>query len=267
MRQKRSRRPAAGRIAVLLLLIVGAAALAWYFLLRPQSASQPAAASTAAGEAGVSPPSALGAAAPMELPAVDTSDEFVRRLVGRLSAHPQFARWLVTDELVRRFVGTVADLARGASPAPHVGFMRPEDPFRVRESLGDLVIDPTGYRRYDAIATTFESLDTEGTAELIRTLRPLFVEAHRELGLPSGRTFDGDLRRAIANVLAVQVPERPPVVVRSEEGWVYADPALEDGPAAAKHLLRMGAAHAGRIQAKLAALAAALDMMPEEPTG
>src|SRR5690349_13901010 len=40
---------------------------------------------------------------PLALPALDGSDAFLRGLVGSLSAHPQLARWLVTDELARRF--------------------------------------------------------------------------------------------------------------------------------------------------------------------
>ncbi len=194
---------------------------------------------------------------PIVLPAVDTSDAFTRGMIATLSRHPQFARWLVTDELVRRFVATIADLAQGSSPMPHLRFMAPAEPFAVRESAGRTVIDPAGYRRYDRVAEVFESLDTQGTARLIRRMQPLFEEAHRELGL-SDRSFGDDLARAFANLLAVNVADRPVAVVRDESLWIYEEPGLERRSSAAKHLMRMGPRNAQRVQAKLAELAAAL---------
>lgn len=262
LRPRRSRGP--GTVAGVILLVVALAAAGWYFFLRsPDVVEAPGLAAADPG-ADPAPPVGLSDDGPLTLPAVDTSDVFVRRLIAGLSAHPQFAEWLVTDELARRFVATIAALAQGTSPTPQLRFMMPGEPFRVRNASSGMIIDATSYQRYDAISTTFASLDTEGTATLIRRLSPLFEEAHRELGLPN-RTFEGDLRQAIANVLAVEVPERAPVVVRGEDGWVYADPALESAPPAARHLIRMGPENAARIQGKLAELAAALGMQPGAP--
>lgn len=263
LRPRRSRGP--GVVAGVILLVVALAAAGWYFFLRPADGVEaPGLAAADPGVAPASPGPGLADDGPLTLPAVDTSDIFVRRLIAGLSAHPQFAEWLVTDELARRFVATIAALAQGTSPTPQLRFMMPGEPFRVRNASSGMMIDATSYQRYDAMSATFASLDTEGTATLIRRLTPLFEEAHRELGLP-GRTFEGDLRQAIANVLAVQVPERAPLVVRGEEGWMYADPALESAPPAARHLIRMGPVNAARIQDKLAELAAALGVQPGAP--
>lgn len=260
LRQRRSRRPLI--IAVMAILLLGAAGLVWY--LRSGDDATPSAPQTIAGDPGDPGPGMFPVDDTLDLPAVDTSDSFVRRLIAGLSAHPQFAQWLVTDELARRFVTAVAALAQGGSPAPQLDFMAPADPFRVRETAGDLVIDPTSYLRYDGMVDTFVSLDTDGTARVIRQLSPLFERAHQELGLP-GRTFRGDLERAIQNLLSVQVPERPPVVVAGENAWEYADPALENAPAAAKHLMRMGPANAVRVQTRLAELADALGIGAPAP--
>lgn len=250
LRPRRSRGP---RIALIIIGLMAAAGAAWYFLRPADEAPPPLAVPVAR----TTPSETLASDVPIDLPAVDTSDAFMRRFIAGLSAHPQFAAWLVTDELVRRFVGTIADLAYGSSPTPHLRFMESGEPFRVRESSGNRVIDPTSYLRYNTIAATFASLDTEGTVRLIRRLHPLFDEAHAELGLID-RTFDGDLERAINNLLAVEVPARPPVVVRGELGWLYEDGALESRSAAAKHLMRMGPENALIVQTKLAELAAAL---------
>jgi len=76
----------------------------------------------------IAPPVAEQAPAPLEkapleigdLPQLDDSDGWLRGLVGQLSAHPELAEWLVTDEMIRRFVAAVDNLAEGTSPRSHL---------------------------------------------------------------------------------------------------------------------------------------------------
>lgn len=198
----------------------------------------------------------------LEIPELDSSDGFIRDVGSNLSERPGWARWLVGDGVVRRFVTAVVRVSGGASPAPVLEFLEPEEDFRVRESGGETVIDPASYRRYDALAATFASLDTRRTAWLFRQIHPLFEEAHRELGFPEG-TFDATLARAVENVLAVEVPDGPLRVVADQGVYRFRDPALESRSPAAKQLLRMGPENALRVQAKLRELAAALEISTE----
>jgi len=195
----------------------------------------------------------------VDLPPLDRSDALVRDLVSRLSAHPQLARWLVTDDLVERFVVTVVTLAGGGSPASHLDFMEPEGDFQVRQAQESLFIAPASFRRYDLIAETFGSLDTRGTAQLYRQLRPLFEEAYAELGIPD-LTFDQMMGRALDNLLAVPIPDEPVEVVPEEGFYEFRDAYLEDLDPAAKHLLRMGPENARRVQRKLMELDEALGL-------
>jgi hypothetical protein len=196
---------------------------------------------------------------PLALPELDASDAFVRDLVAELSSHPRLAAWLANDALVHRFVAGTANIANGTSPAPNVPFLAPGAAFRVAQSGGRMFIDPASYRRYDLLAATFVSLDTEGVARLYRQLHPLLREAHGELGLPAP-SFDAVLTDAVDNVLAVEVPEGPVEIVPATTGtgFEFADAGLERRSAAAKHLLRMGPENARRVQAKLREIAGAL---------
>jgi hypothetical protein len=66
------------------------------------------------------------AAAPAEpLPALDASDALVRTLLQQLSSHPQFAEWLLTNDLVRKFTSIVDRIAIGASPSKPASFAKP----------------------------------------------------------------------------------------------------------------------------------------------
>lgn len=255
----RQRSPRRGPVLAGIALALAIIAAAFWYLRRPGTEPGPASADMPADTARAPASAALDSVPPLDLPALDTSDAFIRRFAGQLSAHPQIARWLVSDELVRRFVTTIADLASGMSPRPHLRFMEPQGEFSVQDTGGRIVVDPASYRRYDLMAETFASLDTRGTATLLRQLHPLFVEAHRELGLPD-RTFDGDLRAAISTVLTTPVLDTPLEVRRVEAAYTFVDPVHENRPSAQKHLIRMGPQNARRVQEKLAAIAAAMGL-------
>jgi hypothetical protein len=241
---------------VVLLVLVVLLGGAWYWFATRDGESGPvdgpAAADTA--ERAAAPDSAI------DLPSLSASDEFVRRAAAELSARPRLAEWLATDSLVRSFVGAVVKVSAGLSPRDELDFMEPEGSFGVREpDPGAVVIDTASYDRYDPIVATFVSLDTDGTAELYRRLRPLFQEAYRDFGFQN--SFDGALAGAVETLLAVPVPQGPvELVPAGVRGYEYRDPELEGLSPAQKHLLRMGPRNIERVQAKLRRLVEALEL-------
>lgn len=264
LRRRRSSRNRTGAIVgavVVLLLAVGGI---WYWLQSRDATPTPDGAAPTAGE--FMPADTLPEGPALDLPPLDASDEFIRNLVAGLSEHPQFARWLVTDELAHRFVTSVVNVAGGSTPVSQVPFLVPEEEFAVQETSEGYVIDPASYGRYDLLAETFVSVDTQGTARLYRGLHPLFEEAYGELGLPD-RTFDETLAVAIGNLLAVEVPDREVRVVPGE-GIIYefVDPSLEGLSHAQRHMYRLGPENARRVQEKLRELADALGIDPQ-PAG
>lgn len=256
-RRRGSQLPIGGVIAgvVLLALVVGGA---WYWL-RPGAEAPPVpTGATLPDPDPTIPPPALEF---VDLPPLDASDEFVRRLVAGLSAHPQLARWLVTDDLVRRFVGVVVDLAGGANPSEHLRFMAPTEGFVAETSGGRTVLSAASQRRYDLLAATYTSLDTRGSARLFQDLRPLVEEAYRELGLPT--PFDEVLAMAVRTLVEARPVDGTLDVLGAEGIYVFTDPSIEERRGAEKVLLRMGPANTRRIQAKTRELANELGI----PTG
>src|SRR6478735_10680462 len=138
--------------AMAVLVLVGAAGALYWSGNRPKPSpaeTKPA----AAGAPAVPTRTPLGVETPaVDLPPLDQSDAFVRDLVSGLSSHPAVTAWLATTGLIRNFVVVVENLAPGVTPARHLRVLAPRGPFRVIENEGDIVIDPAGYRRYDAIA-------------------------------------------------------------------------------------------------------------------
>jgi flagellar basal body-associated protein FliL len=188
---------------------------------------------------------------------LDESDALVRDLVEELSSHPKLALWLMTDDIIRKFVAAVDNIANGHNPKPQIDFFKPEGSFLVKEEDGETFIDPESYRRYDSVAEVFLSLDTKGCATLYKKLRPTMQDAYKELGYPEG-DFQTTLRKAIRELLNVPIVNKNIHVVKDVVTYKMTDPELESLSQAQKQLLRMGPENVRRIQAKLKDIAQAL---------
>ncbi|MEL7060372.1 MAG: DUF3014 domain-containing protein [Acidobacteriota bacterium] len=195
----------------------------------------------------------------LDLPPLDGSDPVVRSELARLSNDPLLVRWLAAEDLARRFVGAVDATARGEGAREQLKFLAPGGTFAVDASGERTVVDDRNFRRFDPLVDLFTRLDIGLVARAYSDLEPLFEEAYVEIGEP-GTTFRGQLRRAIDRLLAVEVPQRKPELVRYRGAWRYADPQLEALPAADKQLLRLGPERARRMQEKLSFLRDALDL-------
>lgn len=209
-------------------------------------------------QVGTSPPADLGEAAGVEtaLPAVDESDPIVRELVSQLSSNPELARWLVTEDLVRRFAAAVANVALGESPSAHLEFLAPDEQFAVRETEAGLFVASRSYARYDLFGDVFAALDVEGTASLYATLKPLIEQAYRDLGYDDA--FDDALDMAFERLLEVPAVAARVSLNRRVIAYEFRDPELEGLDAAQRHFLRMGPRNVRMVQAKLRELAPAL---------
>jgi Protein of unknown function (DUF3014) len=194
-----------------------------------------------------------------DLPSLDASDAFLRKLAAGLSSNPGWSKWLLTDRLAQRFVASVDNIAEGRSPKPHLGVLAASGDFKVRERGDAATVDPASYRRYDAVAGVIASLDVKGSAQLYQETRPLFADAYKALGYPD-RNFDDALAKAIRQLLATPEPSGDLALRAAVKSWKLADPTLEDLTPAQKHLLRMGPENERKIKQKLRELAEALNL-------
>jgi hypothetical protein len=234
-------------VAVAVLSVVGG----WYWLRSSRDA--PARPGTAAGPA-PAPGAPTAAETGTPLPPLGEMDPLVRQLVSALSSHPRVLAWLTTDDLVRNVAVSVQNVADGATPSRHLKPVAPEGAFLVTKKDGRTVLDPRGYRRYDAHADAVASLDAAGVARLYATLKPRLEEAHKELS--PGGSFDASLQRAIATLVSTPIIEDPVPVEPDCALYKFADPTLEALTPAQRQLLRMGPRNMRLIQQKLREIAA-----------
>lgn len=244
-------------IAACVLLVVVAG---WWWWSRrdvaPEIAASPEQAAQAVVEPELEPEEEPSE--PFAVPELDASDVVVRELAAALSANPEFAAWLINEDLVRRFVVAVDNIAEGQTPRAHLGFMAPKSGFRTWEAEGKLHISPTSFRRYDPVTEAFVSIDTKGAIGLFRRLEPLAQEAYRELGYPQ-QSFEDAVRRAAGMVLETPLTDGPIELEAAVRSYRFADPGLEALDPVQKQLLRFGPRNLEKIQTKVRALLQELD--------
>jgi hypothetical protein len=249
--------PLAIATGVVALALLGV--LAWGFLSRRAED----AAGREASEAAAGPPTAKPTPAPPEpLPGLDASDALVREAVAQLSARPEVVVWLANDDLIRRFVAAVDNVAEGRSPRSHVEFLAPKGRFLVIGEGLSLRGDASSERRYDTLAAVVDSLDVEGSVHVYNRLEPLLESAYRDLGHPEGG-FGERLTRAISELLAAPVVSGAPGLELHVFSYHYTDPELEGLSDAQKQLLRMGPRNVKLVQAKLREMALSLGIAPD----
>jgi len=251
-------------LAVAILALIALAAILYYFFIMKKPgapAPAPAAVTTAPAEAEMAP--AGPGMEPLAFPAVPlaASDDAVRQFAVALTADPEFGRWLLTKDLIRKFVVSVDNVANGLSPKGHIDFFSPAGDFRVSRTTGGTFLDPAAYSRYGAVVGVAQSLDAKAAARLYRAVEPLLQEAYNELGYP-GVDFDDTLVRAMSELLETPVVTGPIRLEQKVLSYAMADETLEALSAAQKQLLRMGPKGVEIVQGKIRELAAALGIAP-----
>jgi len=195
---------------------------------------------------------------PVDLPPLDQMDAFLRPLLAALSARPELARWLATDDLVGQLAMAIDQASNGGSPARDFKVIAPASPFTTARRGTRRTIDPASYQRYDGLVETVTSTDASTVARIVKQIRPRLNDAYRGLGHPEGNV-DPAIRKAIDILLDTPVVKDPVEVVDSGAGWEFADPDLEELTPSQKQLLRMGPAHVDAMLVWLRALKSALD--------
>lgn len=194
----------------------------------------------------------------IDLPPLNASDAIVRGWISALSANRDFAHWLIPDQLIRKFVAAVDNIAADEDPIAHIRHLAPPTRFEAMGPRNALVADPKSYRRFDAFASVAASIDATTAARLYLNLGPLFDDAYAELGHSKGE-FHQTLMRALGHLLATPVSPRRFDLVRQKVSLAFADPQLEALAPAQKMMIRMGPDNRAQVQAKLEEFRAALE--------
>ncbi|MFT2092727.1 DUF3014 domain-containing protein [Paraglaciecola sp. 2405UD69-4] len=188
---------------------------------------------------------------------LDVSDGTVKTKLLTLTDYDAFARLLINDALLERFVIMTTTLADQDIAANNRLLSQPEKPFRTYRQADKEWIDPASYKRYTPYVDVFESLEAASLVELYKEYKPAINDIFAEIGSPYD-SFDDKLSDAIDILL--DTPEVPvPVEVYTDSVmYKYSDERIESLSAPQKQLLRTGPENMRRIKAKLREIQASL---------
>jgi hypothetical protein len=245
------------RAAVLAVVICAIAAGAYFWL---QSAHEaPRGVPAARPEA---PPKPAAKAAPQilfpvpqagnspSLPSLELSDTAVRTVLDSLFGRTNFEEFFSPRDIIRRIVATVDNLPREKAAQRLMPVKSARGPFVVAGQGDDRAIGAGNAARYLPFVVLAESVDTGKLVAAYVQYYPLFQQAYRELGYPSGH-FNDRLVEVIDHLRAAPDVEGPVKLVQPKVLYEFADPELEARSAGQKIMIRIGRENAARLKAKL----------------
>jgi len=251
----------AGLILVLLLVIAGGVVLLTG-IWPPEEESTappvttapppppPAPVITELEEPAVEPPPPPPAPVEEPLPRLEESDDAVRDAVGDIPLGTAGQQYLIPGNIIERSASLIYLMAQGDVPYRLLPVSRPKAAFPISDDGTQVVTDPAGFERYNALTQWLQSLDLESLLSSLEWFIPLFREAWSYYGEDSA-AFDMAVVMTLDLVIATpEIDLNEARLIRKEAVWIFEDPAIEGLAPIQKQVLRMGPENAEIVKAK-----------------
>ncbi|MCB1664985.1 MAG: DUF3014 domain-containing protein [Pseudomonadales bacterium] len=187
----------------------------------------------------------------VELPTLNDSDGFLSERLEGLETGARLMALLSSDDIIRKFVVFVDNVAEGNLPQLEYPVRRLPQAMAVRELDENLYeMQTVSYQRYTPVIDGLTAVDPDQAMAIYRVMKPLFQEAYAEIGYPN-RNFDDTLARAIDNIVNARTAEGPFQLIKPKVMYIYADSEIERMSPVEKQLLRMGPQNAEKLKLAL----------------
>lgn len=183
------------------------------------------------------------------LPPLSDSDAIFTTSV--LSVSPELASWFSADDLIKKYITIVNDLAQGLHPYKHFSFLSVGQPFAVNKDSNGLYISKASYQRFDALAAAIDKINVTAAITLYQQFQPLFQEVYNSFSYAQEHTLGDIFKKAAAQVLEAPVIDTHIRIIQPAVYYKYADAKLEELNPVHKQMLRMGPDNTRIIQNKV----------------
>jgi hypothetical protein len=195
----------------------------------------------------------------LDLPPLDDSDTLLRQLVSALSQHPQLAKLLATQGLIRAATLATVQIGDGKTPASPLLVLRPTTRVGLAGNAPTGKLDPATYARWDSDTAALVSIDPKDLAQLYVNVELLFDQSYQELGHPSAK-FDEAIVHAIDTLGETPTVDQDIVLIRKPGFLDHENPTLRTLLPVQKQFLLLGPDNRRKIMAWLRKLAKDLDL-------
>ena len=186
------------------------------------------------------------------LPRLEESDDAVRDAVGDIPLGTAGQQYLIPGNIIERSASLIYLMAQGDVPYKLLPVSRPKAAFPISDDGTQVVTDPAGFERYDALTQWLQSLDLESLLSSLEWFIPLFREAWSYYG-EDPAAFDMAVVMTLDLVIATpDIDLSEARLIRKEAVWIFEDPAIEGLAPIQKQVLRMGPENAEVVKAKAA---------------
>ena len=171
----------------------------------------------------------------------------MRSALSNLSDPPLFLDSFYTSNPLQRIAAIVDSSSKGIV-IPRLLLLKPlQDKFRTIEQKGVLVMDPSGYVRFDPYVERLVSLDTNKLKELFHKYRPYLEQAYAAHGYQQ-EAFDNAIMKSLDEIISATPINAAIAIQRHEAIYRFVDEDLEALSEIHKQLLRMGPDNMKKIQ-------------------
>ena len=186
------------------------------------------------------------------LPRLEESDDAVRDAVGDIPLGTAGQQYLIPGNIIERSASLIYLMAQGDVPYKLLPVSRPKAAFPISDDGTQVVTDPAGFERYDALTQWLQSLDLESLLSSLEWFIPLFREAWSYYG-EDPAAFDMAVVMTLDLVIATpEIDLSEARLISKEAVWIFEDPAIEGLAPIQKQVLRMGPENAEVVKAKAA---------------
>ncbi|UTA46326.1 DUF3014 domain-containing protein [Simiduia sp. 21SJ11W-1] len=187
-------------------------------------------------------------------PSINESHEYIVAVVNSLS--PSLTQWLVSEELLRKWVILIDQIADGSLSQKHLPVSYEMAPFAIEGNAKSAAIARENYARATPLVKAFTQIKPEVLVAYYRHWQPLLDKAYAELG-KSG-TFEERVMQAIRQMQSVPQAPQDAEIHASPVMYKYVDPAFEKAPALHKWMWRLGPENQSNIKSYLTQVKLAL---------
>ena len=200
------------------------------------------------------------------LPRLEESDDAVRDALGDIPLGTAGQQFLMPGNIIERSASLIYLMAQGDVPYKLLPVSRPKATFPISDDGTQVITDPAGFERYDALTQWLESLELKPLLSSLEWFIPLFREAWSYYG-EDPAAFDMAVVMTLDLVIATpEVDLSEARLIRKEAVWIFEDPAIEELAPIQKQVLRMGPENAKILKAKAAEMRGLWLSQLSEPT-
>ena len=200
------------------------------------------------------------------LPRLEESDDAVRDALGDIPLGTAGQQFLMPGNIIERSASLIYLMAQGDVPYKLLPVSRPKATFPISDDGTQVITDPAGFERYDALTQWLESLELKPLLSSLEWFIPLFREAWSYYG-EDPAAFDMAVVMTLDLVIATpEVDLSEARLIRKEAVWIFEDPAIEGLAPIQKQVLRMGPENAKILKAKAAEMRGLWLSQLSEPT-